>query len=101
MNSGTLTTRARFNDYLKGYSGFGVTFSCLQIIFMFYNSKVGIPLRSNIANVIGWFGLPFYVRFTLIPGLILLDMIREHRVRFIRNMAARLGFTEVVEISFE
>jgi hypothetical protein len=89
-----------FNDYLKGYSGFGVAFSYLQIVFMFYN-RIGGPFRTNIANLVGWFGLPFYVMLTLIPGLILLDMIREHRVRFIRNMAARLGVTAVVEISFE
>ncbi|MBL7080382.1 hypothetical protein ISS39_08660 [Candidatus Bathyarchaeota archaeon] len=38
---------------------------------------------------------------TLILGLIQLDMIREHRVQFIRDTAAKMGITEVVEISFE
>lgn len=38
---------------------------------------------------------------TVIPSLIILDITKEHRIRFVRNFAQRMGITDFVEISFE
>ena len=36
-----------------------------------------------------------------IPSLIILDMIKGHRIRFVRNFAEKMGITDFVKISFE
>lgn len=90
-----------FNDYIKGYSGFGVAFSYLQILFVYYNNLISGGHTIDIVDIIGWFGLPVYVILTVIPSLILLDLTKEHRILYIRRVAAKMGITNVVEIFFE
>jgi hypothetical protein len=48
-----------FNDYLRGYSGFGVAFSYLQIIVIYFSSQISAGI-FDIASLIGWLGFPFY-----------------------------------------
>ena len=89
-----------FNDYLKGYSGFSVAFSYLQIIVVYYGSQISAGI-IDIASLIGWFGFPVYVILTVIPTIILLDIIRDHRIQHVRKIAAKFGITRVVKIYFE
>ena len=37
----------------------------------------------------------------VIPSLIILDITKEHRIRFVRNFAEKMGITDFVKISFE
>lgn len=90
-----------FYDYLKGYSGFGVLLSYLQIIYFYYSNYIIIGGRVDIVEFIFIFGLPIYIMLTIIPSLILLDLIKKHRVNYVRNIAAKIGITDIVEIFFE
>jgi len=90
-----------FNDYLRGYSGFGVAVSYLQILVVYFNELISQGLTISPADLIGWFGGPIYVIITVIPSLILLDLIKEHRIRYIRRLAAKMGITKVVKIYFD
>lgn len=47
-----------------------------------------------------FFGLPLFLLVAVIPSLIILDVTKEHRIRFIRNVAEKREITEFVEISF-
>jgi len=89
-----------FNDYLKGYSGFSIAFSYLQILLVSFGDLINVE-RVDIASLIGFFGIPVYVILTVIPTFILLDLIRDHRIQYVRRMAAKIGITRVVKISFE
>ena len=90
-----------FNDYLKGYSGFSIAFSYLQILAVYYGGLMSGGERIDIVDLIGWFGLPVYVILTVVPTFILLDLTRDHRIQYVRRVAAKIGITRVVKISFE
>jgi len=89
-----------FNDYLKGYSGFSIAFSYLQILVVSYGDLINVQ-RVDFAQLIGFFGIPVYVILTVIPTLILLDLTRDHRIQYVRRVAAKIGITRIVKISFE
>ena len=89
-----------FNDYLKGYSGFSIAFSYLQILVVSYGDIINVE-RVDFAQLIGFFGIPVYVILTVIPTFILLDLTRNHRIQYVRRVAAKIGITRVVKISFE
>jgi hypothetical protein len=36
-----------------------------------------------------------------IPSLIILDTTKEHRIRYVRTVAGKMGIADFVEISFE
>jgi hypothetical protein len=57
--------------------------------------------RVDFAQLIGFFGIPVYVILTVIPTFILLDVTRNHRIQYVRRVAAKIGITRVVKISFE
>ena len=44
---------------------------------------------------------PLIIIFPLIPALFISDRLKEHRVKFIRNIAGKLGITSKVEVNFE
>ena len=89
-----------FNDYLRGYSGFGIAFSYLQILVVYFGGLLSV-LRLDIVSLIGWFGLPVYIILAVIPTFIILDLTRDHRIQYVRRVAAKFGITRVVKISFE
>jgi hypothetical protein len=90
-----------FNDYLKGYSGFSIAFSYLQMLTVYYSAQLSGGYGIDIVDMIGWFGLPVYVILTVIPTFILLDLTRDHRIQYVRRLAAKIGITRFVKISFE
>lgn len=44
---------------------------------------------------------PFFMVIPFIPTLIILDLIKKHRVNYIRKFAGKLSITKLVEITFE
>jgi hypothetical protein len=90
-----------FNDYLKGYSGFSIAFSYLQILVIYYNGLWSGGYRIDVIELIGWFGLPVYVILTVIPTFIVFDLIRDHRIQYVRRFASSISINKLVEISFK
>jgi hypothetical protein len=86
---------AWFRDYLRGYSGFGVAFSYLQLIFLYYYQELGRGYPVDMVEIIVLFGAPFFITILLIPSLIILDLTRKHRIQFIRKIANKMGITKV------
>jgi len=94
------TVGGMFNDYFKGYSGFSIAFSYLQILVVYYGGLMSVE-RVDIVQLIGFFGIPVYVILTVIPTFILLDLTRDQRIQYVRRLAAKIGITRVVKIAFE
>jgi hypothetical protein len=51
--------------------------------------------------VVFFFGIPIFMLISVIPSLIILDITKEHRVRFVRSFAEKMGIADYVEILFE
>jgi hypothetical protein len=47
------------------------------------------------------FGLPLFISLLAIPSLIILDLTRKHRIKYVRRAAARMGIKDEVQISFQ
>ena len=92
----------RFTDFLRGYAGIGVVFSYIQFLSVFISQQTIPPNPVDIAVFLMFFlGLPIFLLLAVIPSLIILDITKEHRIRFVRNFARNMGITDFVKISFE
>ena len=92
----------RFTDFLRGYAGIGVVFSYIQFLSVYINEQIIPPNPLDvIVFVMFFFGLPIFLLLAVIPSLIILDITKEHRIRFVRNFAEKMEITEFVKISFE
>lgn len=96
------TVGGRFTDFLRGFAGLGVIFSYIQFLTV-YISEQTIPsnLMDIIVFAVFFFGLPLFLLIAVIPSLIILDVTKEHRKRFIRNTAEKMGITDFVKIRFQ
>ncbi len=90
---------------LRSYAGIGAVFTYIIIIYDFLTNfieNLGFPGNIfNIPSLILWLGLPFYLAISLIPALIIIDLIKKRRVKYIRNLGKKLGITNTVLITFE
>jgi len=92
----------RFTDFLRGYAGIGVVFSYIQFLSVYVSEQTIPPNPVDVAVFLMFFlGLPIFLLISVIPSLIILDITKEHRIRFVRNLAEKMGITDFVEISFE
>ncbi|MHA1491690.1 MAG: hypothetical protein ACTSRI_18795 [Promethearchaeota archaeon] len=93
-----------FHQFLKGYAGIGVIFSFYEIISVFLNSAVG-TVSANIFDLIMLLviviPLPLYGTLAMIPTLIFNDLLREKRIKFMRNQAKRMGITEELQYTID
>jgi len=96
------TVGGRFTDFLRGYAGIGVILSYLQFLSFFYIEKL-LPVDQigQIGVLVFFLGFPVFVLSATIPALIVLDVTKEHRIRYVRTIAGKMGITDFVEISFE
>jgi len=93
----------RFTDFLRGYAGIGVIFSYIQFLSIYISQQQIIPPNPVDVAVflMFFFGLPIFLLIAVIPSLIILDITKEHRIRFVRNFAEKMGITDFVKVSFE
>jgi hypothetical protein len=96
------TVGGRFTDFLRGYAGIGVVFSYIQFLSVYVSEQIIPPNPVDTAVFLMFFvGLPIFLLITVIPSLIILDITKEHRTRYMRNLARKMGITDFVELSFE
>ncbi|MFX0105520.1 MAG: hypothetical protein ACFE75_08520, partial [Candidatus Hodarchaeota archaeon] len=55
----------------------------------------------NIPSLIIWLGLPFYLAISLIPTLIVNDLIKKNRINYIRKIGNKIGIKDTAFITFE
>ena len=86
------TVGGRFTDFLRGYAGIGVVFVYLQFLLS-YMAEIGGPILANPINLIAFllffFGIPIFLLITILPSLIIFDLMKEKRLKFIRSMAEK------------
>ena len=80
-----------FHDYLRGYAGFGVA---LAFILLLTELWEGEGLVNDLINLSWMFGLPLFSTLIVIPALIVLDKTGNHRIRYVRRIARRMGIAD-------
>ncbi len=93
-----------FQTILKGYSGIGVIITYFFVITNFithYIDNFGLPGNLlNFPSLILWLGLPFYLVLSTIPALILHDIIKKHRINYVRKIGVKVGIKDTAISSF-
>jgi hypothetical protein len=97
------TIGGRFTDFLRGYAGIGVVFSYIQFLIVYFNETTISILNPAelIGTLVFFFGFPVFIFIAILPSLIILDVTKEHRIRFVRTVAEKMGITEFLEVSIE
>lgn len=91
-----------YNYILKGYAGIGVLILYYELVFLFYG---GIGLSHphpyvNFLNIYLFMSYFIIVPLLTIPATIVIDILRDRRVKFTRKIAAKLGIVDEVVIEF-
>ena len=93
----TKTVGGWFLSFLKGYAGIGVIITYYQIIFQVFGPHFGFAWYVIVNDLIFIFFM-FLLTFSAIPAIIILDISRNSRVKYVRKWANKLGITENVEV---
>ncbi|MFX0102120.1 MAG: hypothetical protein ACFFCS_21320 [Candidatus Hodarchaeota archaeon] len=89
-----------FLKFLKGYTGVGVIFTFIEFMSLTYNELRYQP-QSILTFLIHVVLLPFFLSVANLPSIIVLDLLKKHRIKFTLKVARKLGITENVKIVFE
>jgi hypothetical protein len=87
-----------YEQFLKGYAGVSVLISYVNFITIFFIAA-GNNLSLFIITLLIFIPFPIIMIIPSIPGLIILDIIKEKRTNFILNKARKLGITDTMEVS--
>jgi len=94
-----------FQTIFKSYAGLGAIVTYILIIQNFVSKfliNLGLPGNLlNIPTLILWLGLPLYLVLAAIPCIIFHDLIKNHRIRYVRKVAGKLKIRDAAKISFE
>ena len=96
---------AWFQTLLKGYAGIGVMFTYIFTIYDFvilFIENLGKPVNMlNVPSLFLWLGLPFYLVLSMIPAVIIHNLLKNHRLRYVRKIANKIGIQDAAIVSFE
>lgn len=81
---------------LKGYAGVGVIISYISILLTFLASND--ELIDIIFDGVLTFLLPFLLAASIMPNLLILDYLKDHRVQYIRKIAEKLGIRNTIDL---
>lgn len=86
-----------FMPLLKGYAGISVLFEIFQLFFLFttVQGNVGVVLIILIVFI------PVFLPFATVPTILILDLMREKRNKFVLKQARKRGITEPLEYSLD
>ena len=91
-----------YGQFLKGYAGISVVLSYIEFMELFIPqlaNDLSVPLFIMLLVV--FIPFPVVVVIPLIPALIILDRLKEKRIKFMREKARKLGISSNAEVSFE
>jgi len=89
-----------FLNLVKGYAGIGGIIAFYQLIILFLTEMIYVP-GILISNSLLMIPLPIFITILIIPALIILEITKKFRIKYIRGIAKKLGITDYVEITFE
>ena len=94
-----------FQTILRSYAGIGAIFTYILTVSDFitkYIDNYGLPGNVfNIPSLILWLGMPFYIILSLIPTIVINDIIKRNRINYIRKLSQKIGIEGTAFISFE
>lgn len=89
-----------YKTLLKGYAGIGAVIGYYQLV-IYLMSIMAEGFDPMIILALTFFiPFPLYTSIILLPAIILLDIMKQNRINYVRKRAAKLGITDYVELTF-
>ena len=86
-------------NLLRGYAGISALLSYILLFMLFLT--IGAGAISIIIVLIYYSLLPIFFVALSVIALIILDILRERRIKYVRKWAEKIGITDKVKIVFE
>ncbi|MFX1437284.1 MAG: hypothetical protein ACFFAA_08885 [Promethearchaeota archaeon] len=80
--------------------GIGVIIAYYQVIYDIFVPYIGFSPQF-IINILIFALFMFLLAIAAIPAVIILDLTKEHRIKYVRKCANKMGITESVEVVFQ
>lgn len=94
-----------YQTILRSYAGIGAIITYILVLYDFitrYIENLGAPGNIfNIPSLILWLGMPLYLTISLVPTLIISDLIKGNRIKYIRKISNKVGIKDTAVITFE
>lgn len=94
-----------FQIILRSYAGIGAIITYILVVNDFitrFAANYGLPGNIfNIPSLILWLGMPLYLIISLVPTVIINDVIKKKRISYIRKISKKLGIKDTAVITFE
>jgi len=94
-----------FQTILRSYAGIGAILTYILAVSDFitrFTDNYGLPGNIfNIPSLILWLGMPLYLIISLVPTVIINDLLKKKRISYIRKISKKLGICDTAFISFE
>jgi hypothetical protein len=94
-----------YQTILRSYAGIGAIITYILVVYDFttrYIGNLGAPGNVfNIPSLILWLGMPLYLSISLIPTLIINDLLKRKRINYIKRISKKIGIKDTAVITFE
>lgn len=94
-----------FQTILRSYAGIGAIITYILVVYDFITKFIenfGLPGNIfNIPSLVLWLGMPLYLIISLIPTLIINDLLKRRRINYIKKVSNKVGIKDTAIISFE
>lgn len=87
-----------YGQFLKGYAGVSVVFSYIEFIYIFLIGTTGDPVF--IVLLIIFIPFPIFMIIPTIPALLISDITTNHRIKYVRKFASRIGIHSNIDMEF-
>jgi hypothetical protein len=94
-----------FQTILRSYAGIGAIITYILAVSDFISKFIenyGLPGNIfNIPSLILWLGMPFYLILSIIPTMVINDLITRNRTNYIKKLSRKIGIENTAFITFE
>jgi hypothetical protein len=94
-----------FQTILRSYAGIGAILTYILAVSDFitrFTANYGLPGNIfNIPSLVLWLGMPLYLIISLVPTVIINDLLKKKRISYIRKISKKLGIHDTAFITFE
>lgn len=85
---------------LKGYAGIGAAIAYYELVIFIMSILIHGFDPMIFLVLVFYIPFPIYASIILLPAIILLDIMKQNRINYVRKRAAKLGITDYVELTF-
>jgi hypothetical protein len=94
-----------YQTILRSYAGIGAIITYILVVYDFTTRYIGnLDAPGNVFNIpslILWLGMPLYLSISLIPTLIINDLLKRKRINYIKRISKKIGIKDTAVITFE